>query len=80
MGGSPAELCGKSSGEEQTPERRIGELLGVAWRPDEPRTAYCVTGDTCQVVTGGGVPHELPEAERRRPALGGVPIVNWTWC
>ena len=43
-------------------------------------------GVTCQAVTGGGVSHELPEAERRLcpaecPAEypeGGVPMINCT--
>lgn len=40
------------------PDLLNGELVGVNFPPD--------TGDTCQVVTGGGVSQELPEAERRR--------------
>lgn len=51
------------------PDRLRGELVGVSFPPD--------TGETCQVVTGGGVSHELPDADRRRcPPPGGVPIIN----
>lgn len=47
---------------ELAPDLLSGELVGV----------------TCHVLTGGGVSHELPEADRRRPQppLGGVPIMN----
>jgi hypothetical protein len=51
------------------PDRLRGELVGVSFPPE--------TGETCQVVTGGGVSHELPDADRRRcPPPGGVPIIN----
>jgi hypothetical protein len=54
------------------PDRLRGEL-GVSFPPE--------TGETCHVVTGGGVSHELPDADRRRcPPPGGVPIINWTWA
>lgn len=56
---------GPDSNGELAPDLRRGELVGV----------------TCHVLTGGGVSHELPDADRRRdpqPPLGGVPIINWT--
>jgi len=58
---------------ETVPDRLRGELVGVSFPPE--------TGETCHVVTGGGVSQELPDADRRRcPPPGGVPIINWTWA
>ena len=57
---------------ETIPDRLRGELVGVSFPPD--------TGETCHVVTGGGVSQELPDADRLRcPPPGGVPIINWTY-
>jgi len=54
---------------ETVPDRLRGELVGVSFPPE--------TGETCHVVTGGGVSQELPDADRRRcPPPGGVPIIN----
>lgn len=62
-----SEICLKQT--RAVPDRLRGELVGVSFPPD--------TGETCHVVTGGGVSHELPDADLRRcPPPGGVPIIN----
>lgn len=53
---------------------RIGELV-----PDRRNGDECVAGLTCHVDGGGGVSdNELPDAERCRPPIGGVPMANCT--
>lgn len=52
----------------------VGELV-----PDRRNGDVWVAGLTCHVDGGGGVSdNELPDAERCRPPIGGVPIANCT--
>lgn len=56
-------MADDSAGGDAVPDRRSGD--------------ECVAGLTCQVEGGGGVSEsEVPDAERRREPIGGVPIAN----
>lgn len=54
----------------EVPDLLRGELLGMILLAD--------TGDTGQILGGGGVSHKLLEDVRRLPLPGGVPITNCT--
>lgn len=54
---------------DDVPDRRNGELFG---------TILVDTGDTCQMLGGGGVSQRLLDEVLRLPPPGGVPITNCT--